>query len=225
MKKMLIALVVLSAGLSASAAFTNDAILGPSDTFACDSFASNSKVACMPNTQSNYNQRTSFPSGPAVILAPYQVIACRDIGGSRDVICNSGIMPGGPIGPGPGGQPIPPPQIVRSAFGYPDYNCLATLPSANSADEMVSNAFIPSTNRIVDRCEQNRDLREVRDMQSRGFNCVVDPTASNNQGNLSCVQGIIAKITNQGTVKGSHRDRLAREYCATKTYKCTRPGF
>lgn len=222
MKKMMTVILVLSASLSASAAFTNDAILGPNDTFACDSFASNAKVVCIPNTQSSYNGRTSFPSAPPIILAPYQVIECRNVGGQRDVICNSGIMPGGPMGPG--GPQMPPQQIVRAASGYPDYNCLATLPQANNADDMVSNAFIPSTNRIIDRCEQNRDLHEVRDMQSRGFSCVVDTLATNNQGNLSCVQGILSKITNQATIKGSHRDRIAREYCATKTYKCTRTG-
>lgn len=225
MKQMLTAILILSAGLSASAAFTNDAILGPNDTFACDSFASNTKVACMPNTQSNYNQRASFPSGPAIIIAPYQVINCRDISGSRDIICNAGIMPGGPIGPGPGqpGQFQPPPPPPRFAFGYPDYNCLNSLPSVNNADDMASNGIVPATNRVADRCEQNRDLREVRDLQNKGYQCTVDTLASNNQGNLACAQSLASKVINQGTLKGSHRARFEREYCATKTYKCVRP--
>ena len=221
MKKMLTVLLVLSAGVSASAAFTNDAILGPNDTFACDSFASNTKVACMPNTQSNYNQRTSFPSGPAIFIAPYQVVECRNVGGNRDVICNSGIMPGGPIGPGPG-QFQPPPPPPRFAFGYPDYNCLMNLPSVANADEMASNGIVPATNRVADRCEQNRDLREVRILQNQGYACTVDTLAANNQGNFACAQSLASKVINQGTLKGSHRSRFEREYCATKTYKCVR---
>ena len=71
---------------------------------------------------------------------------------------------------------------------------------------MASNGIVPATNRVADRCEQNRDLREVRILQNQGYACTVDTLATNNQG----------------TLKGSHRSRFEREYCATKTYKCVR---
>lgn len=236
MKSLKVMFVVLSIGMTASAS-TNDAILGNGDSFACDIFARSAKVACLPNVNSNYRGRVSFPSQPALILNPFQVIECQMLGGDRDVICNgnSGPIPPGPgfpggpgFPPGPGGPGFPPPPPeVRYATTYPDYNCLASLPTAVNADDMVSNAFIPSRNRIVDRCETSRDLSEQRRLNSMGFRC--DPTPDftvKGQSNLQCVDSIIAKISAQATVKGSHRSRLQNEYCSTLAFKCTRqPGF
>lgn len=219
MKKILVyTLVALSVSLTASAG-GQDAILGSNDSFGCDSFSRDAKVACMPNIFSNYRGRVSFPSGPAIILNAYQVIDCRAAGGDRDVICNANGGPGGPLVPGPSN---PPPLEVRRVVAFPDLNCLSQLPQVTTADEMVSNGVVRGR-RMVDRCELSRDLGQIRDMERRGFKCEISKSQTNNQTQPGCAENILSKVISQTTVKGSHRRILESEYCATKAYDCTRP--
>jgi len=214
MKKILGLIMILSVGITAHA-MTNDAILGAGDSFACDAFARNAKVACMPNVNSFYHGRVSFPSQPALIISNFQVVDCSTVGGDRDVICNGSTPP--PFNP-----PINPPMPVetRRAYTTPDFGCLSRLPTVNDADQLVSNAFLPSS-RLVDSCEPSRDLSQIRDLERFGFRCSVDSTAIN-QSDSTCVQNLLTKVTNQSTIKGSHRRRLESEFCATKTYNCVR---
>jgi hypothetical protein len=218
MKKFLSVFLVFASGFAASA-MTNDAILGAGDSFACDAFARGAKVACMPNVNSNYHGRTSFPSQPALIISNYQVVDCMTVGGDRDVICAPNTPP--PPSYPPTYPPAPPiPVETRRAYTTPDFNCLQNLPTVNDADDLVSNAFLPSS-RLVDRCEPSRDLREIRRMESYGFRCTIDTTAFN-QSDAMCVENLLSKVVNKSTIKGSHRRRLESEFCATKTYNCVR---
>lgn len=215
-KVLVLIFTIMGAGLSASAAMTNDAILGNGDTFACDAFAGSAKVACMPGVSSSYRGRTSFPDQPALIIYSNQVVECRNVGGKRDVICNADVYNGGP-----GMAPMPPaPVETRKAYSYPDYRCLEGLPSVTNADDMVSNAFIRDR-RVVDRCDSSRDLSEIRRMEGRGFSCTIDTTARN-QSHAACVENLLSKITSKNTIKNSHRRLLENQYCATQTYNCVR---
>lgn len=224
LKNKAITLVLIMGASLTTLASTNDAILGQGDSFACDSFSRNAKVACMPNVQSNYFGRTSFPSQPALVINTYQVVECSSVGGNRDVICNTNppAPPSYPPGPGyPPGPSYPPPAPEsRRAFSYPDMNCLNNLPGVNDADQMVSNSFFRSR-KLVDTCDSSRDLTEIRQFENRGFRCTVE-TLATNQSDATCVQNILAKIANKASIKGSHRRILESDSCATKTYNCVR---
>jgi hypothetical protein len=213
MKKFLGLFLVLAVGATAAAS-TNDAILGAGDSFACDVFARSAKVACMPNVNSNYRGRVSFPSQPALIISNYQVVDCATVGGDRDVICSPAAQP--PMYPPT--NPIP--VETRRAYTMPNMGCLRNLPTVNDADQLVSNAFLPSS-RLVDSCEPSRDLSQLRDLERYGFRCTIDSTALN-QSDAMCVQNLLDKVINKSTIKGSHRRRLESEFCATKTYNCVR---
>lgn len=225
MKSVKAFLLVMAVGASALAIGTNDAILGQGDTFGCDSFSRDAKVACMPNVTSSYRDTVSFPSQPALILNAYQVVECRSLGADRDVIC-AAQAPIPPWGPGPSypppapGQPLPQPIETRRAFAMPDLFCLQNLPPVANADDMVSNAFLPNI-KLVDRCESSRDRGQIRQMESRGFRCTED-TLATNQSDSACVANLLEKITNKSTIKGSHRRRLETVFCASKTFNCVR---
>ncbi len=216
-----ITLAVVSLGSYAGATTTNDAVLGDRDSFECDAFSRDAKVACLPGVRSNYNDRSSFAKN--IVIRANEVVECSQVASYREdvvVTCDARYGVGGGGGYLPPVEPVIP-VIERAAFTYPDFECLKNLPSVREADDMVSNGFFRS-NRVVDRCDSAREKSELRKLERRGFTCSIDATSRRTESEPACVEDLLSKIQQKHTIKGSHKRLLRDNYCGTRKYKCVK---
>lgn len=144
--------------------------------------------------------------------------------GSRS-IRGIGGRPGpgpGPSFPGPGPVVVPPTTWIdeKRVELDPALSCIAGLPNVNHPDEMHSDSLFGSS-KLLGRCANSRDNRQVRDLQYRGYMCNVDPVAPMGRTNPECVNGILNKIASGGRITSTHRYYF-NKYCSGEIWVCTK---
>ncbi len=139
--------------------------------------------------------------------------------GSRSIRGVSDQRPG-PQFPGPGPVVVPVPQTwidERRVELDPALSCIAGLPSVTHPDQMHSDSLFGSS-KLLGRCANARDNKQVNDLRYRGYLCNVDPVSPVGRTNPGCVSGIESKITG-GKITGTHRF-FFNKYCSGEIWVC-----
>lgn len=147
-----------------------------------------------------------------------------------------GVGAGRP-GPGPGYNPGPGPQmppqavtITEKVYLLPAFNCIAKVPSAQNPDEIFQDKLF-STKGTLRVCDNARDPRPRREMESRGFTCVVD-TLSYGRTYPDCLRDLTAKwipggVDSKGKpfkLTGTQRNAFS-QYCSEQLVNCSKTVY